>query len=278
MRDISEHQESKEKQSTKSPEKPIGTYDDLRSSDSSKRMGTYDDMRGQSQERSINTYDDMRGGKEAGDKTDKANPSDKTAQDSPEILEQKRLDQAAEAIKSNERMKPENWKTLDLTEKKYALVENGRAMGKAYDSPEPPLNVKDMGDSNIQGGYRPGTDYDFAMNEKGMDPNTEKKLFGDDPRLAVETHGHEFRHSYQEEQSIRYDKGFKTDDPVKAKEWSENLKDYNEAPKGTLEEAADPEEWKEKWAAYENQPVERDAREFGEKLSEKVYGKIEERE
>ena len=207
--------ESSEKRAAKSPEKQINTFDDLRGTDNSRRIDTFDDMRKQnSDNRSIKTFDDLRVSGESGDKTERRNTADKTVKDTPELTEQKRLDMAAEGIKKNEWMRPEKWKTLSTDEKRIALDHSGKALGKAYDSPEPPLDVKELRDMktnnvdpNLQGtygdgySYRPespyadehgivGADYGVKMNQEGMDPNTEKKLFGDDPRQAVETYGH----------------------------------------------------------------------------------------
>jgi hypothetical protein len=64
MADTSEINESPEKQVTKSPEKKIDTFDDLRSSDKSGRIETFDDIRKQDTDKSINTFDDLRGEKE----------------------------------------------------------------------------------------------------------------------------------------------------------------------------------------------------------------------
>lgn len=291
MKDYQEVNESTEDHIAKPTEKQLETYDDLKASDNPKQINTYDDIGKQDKDASIKTYDDLRGTEQAGDKTTSADTADKTVKSTTELTEQKRIDQATEDIKKNDLMKPEKWKTLNDVEKKYALEHSGKALGKAYDHPEPPLTTKKIGDPDLQGGYgdgysyRPespyadkqgivGADYGIEMNEKGMDPNTHKKLFGEDPREAVETYGHEFRHSYQHEQANAFDKGFKTNDPVKAKEWSENLKNYQQPPDAELAKT-DPEKYFTQYEAYRNQPVERDANEFGSKLATRVYSENE---
>jgi hypothetical protein len=288
MKDTPEISESPEKQVTKPPEKKIDTFGDLKASDNSGRIDTFDDIRKQGSDSSIKTFDDLRGAKEPGDKTKKTETTDKAVEDTPESTEQKRMVQATEDIKKNDWVKPEKWKTLSIDEKRIALDNSGKALGKAYDHPEPPLTTKKMGDPILQGtngdgySYRPespsaakqgiaGAEYGIKMNQDGMDPNTHKKLFGEDPREAVETYGHEFRHSYQHEQANAFDKGFKTDDPIKAKEWSENLKNYQQPPDAELAKT-DPEKYFKQYEAYRNQPVERDANDFGSKLSSSVYG------
>lgn len=60
MNETREINESPEKQITKTPEKKINTFDDLRASDNSSRINTFDDLKGKSSDKSINTFDDLR--------------------------------------------------------------------------------------------------------------------------------------------------------------------------------------------------------------------------
>jgi len=292
-----EIQESPEKQVTKTPEKKIDTFDDLITSDKSGSIDTFDDIRKQGSDNSIETFDDIRSPKETSEKT-KIDATEKTVEDTSETLEQKRLNQAAEDIKKNEWMKPEKWKTLSNNEKRIALEHSGKALRDAYHCPDPPLTIKRMQEPGLQGEYGDGYSYDpkrdkyngnievnpsdfeghgivgydygIRMNIEGMDYETNKKLFGDDSREALETYAHEFRHSYQHEQAHAYDKGFRTDDPIKAREWSENLRDYKQPPDAELAKT-DPERYFKEYEAYRNQPVEREAREFAQKISSEVY-------
>jgi hypothetical protein len=285
--DIGEAREVPEKEITKTPEpeRRIDTYDDLRTTDSTGNVETYDDVRRSDNERRIDTYDDLRTSKEGGDKantTDKTKASESRGLNAPEIAEQDRIDQAAESIRGQEWMTPEKWKTLSIDEKSIALEYGGKELGRAYNSPEPPLETKNMKNPAEQGEYGDGfsydkttdrivgSDYGIKMNEDAVTQRNEK-LFSDDPRAALETYSHEFWHSYQNEQAHAYEKGFRVDDPQKAKEWSENLKDYKQPPNAELART-DPEKYHKDYDAYRNQPIERDAREFGSRVISRAYG------
>ena len=298
MKDITETNESPEKQITKHPEKKIDTFDDLKTSDNPGRIDTFDDIKKQGESGSIKTFDDLKSSKETGDKTKIADSTDKAVRNTSELTEKNKIELAAQDIKKNERMQLEKWKTLSIDKKRQALGDCGKELGKAYDSPEPPLSTKKIENTNLQGQYGDGykydasrdkydgqidvnpsdfkghgivgTDYGIRMNQEGMDPNTHKRLFGEDPREAVETYGHEFRHSYQQEQVQRYEKGFKVEDPEKAKEWSDNFKNYKYPP-GAEDAKNDPEKYVRDYEAYRNQPVEADARDFGSKLAKNIY-------
>jgi hypothetical protein len=287
MKDTAEVNESHEKQLTKIPEKNVATFDDLKNYHGDNRIETFDDLEKTESGSSIRTFNDLRTHTESGDSA-ATDTTGKSAKDTPGEVEQKKIDRAAGDIKKIDWMTQEKWKNLNPDEKRVALEHSGKALGKAYDHPEPPLTTKKMGDPDLQGtngdgySYRPesrysdehgvaGADYRITMNQDGADPNTNKKLFGDDPRQAVETYGHEFRHSYQHEQAQRYEKGFKVDDPDKAKAWSENFGDYKQPPDSELAKS-DPEKYVQEYNAYRNQPVEIDANDFGKKLSSSIYG------
>lgn len=299
MKDNQEVNESPEVHIAKPTEKQIETYDDLKDTDKSEQINTYDDISKQDKSGSIKTYDDLRGTEQVGDKTKSTDATDKAVKDTSELTEQKKIDQAAEDIKKNGWTKPDKWKTLSVDEKRIALDHSGKALRDAYNTPDPPLITKRMDDPSLLGEYGDGykydsqrdkyngrvdinpsdfgghgivgSDYGIRMNEVGFNSEKNKKLFGDDPREALETYAHEFRHSYQSEQAHAYDKGFKVDDPEKAREWSENLKNYKQPPDAELAKT-EPERFYKEYEAYINQPVERDAREFGVKLTARVYG------
>lgn len=286
MREIPEGNESLEKKLIKTPEKKIETFDDLKTSDKSGQIETFNDIRKQGTDNSINTFDDIRSPKDTSDKTTRLEEKGATVKDTPELLDQQRINQATEAIKKNEWMQPKKWQTLSNDEKRIALEHSGKALRDAYKSPDPPLVTKNMGDPGLQGEYGDGyssdssdrsnpenyvgSDYGIRMNENGIDYEKNKQLFGDDPHAALETYSHEFRHSYQQEQAHAYDKGFKTDDSMKAKEWADNIKDYKQPPDSALANT-DPEKYFREYEAYRNQPIEKDAREFGSRISSDVY-------
>jgi hypothetical protein len=284
MKDVSEIPESPEKQATKTLERKIETFDDLKTSDKSRQIETFDDIvRRQGSDRSIQTFDDIAKSKEGtihhegGESIEKSSLS----KDTPEAIEKKRLSQVTEDIKKIDWMKPEKWKDLSNDEKSWALRHSGEALGDGYHTPDAPLYTEkaasnelgEYGDGYYSDPLNPekyvGSDYEIRMNEEGVTEKN-KRLFGDDPKVALETFAHEFRHSYQTEQAHAFDKGFITDNPEKAKEWSENLKNYENPPNPELVEA-NPEKYFEEYEKYRNQPVEKDARAFAKDLSSRIY-------
>jgi hypothetical protein len=251
MRDVPQTREAPEKEITKTPEKRINTYDDLGAGDATKGIETYDDLRRPGNEKPISTYDDLRAPNDGADKTNATKVSDSRGTDGPELIEQRRIGQAAEGIRGQEWMKPEKWKTLSDDEKRIALDYSGKELGRAYKSPEPPLTTEKT-NQNALGSYEDGAtirnpngDYGIRMNEHGVGERNEK-LFGDDPKTALETYSHEFRHSYQNEQA------------------------YKQPPDAEMART-DPERYFKEYGAYRNQPVEVDARDFGDKVTSKTY-------
>ena len=177
------------------------------------------------------------------------------------------LEAAAERIKQVVWLKLEQWKDLNVHEKVVALNAAGRALAEVFQIPSPPLIVLEMDEPGAYGsygdGYRfnidtgqiEGSDYAIKMNLAGSVDY--EKLFGDDPAVALETYAHEFRHSYQAEQIVRYQRPqhrHLVDDPNAVQAW---LRPY-----------ITPDE---DYEAYRNQPVEKDAREFAEALIQTVY-------
>lgn len=195
-----------------------------------------------------------------------------------------RLDTAAQRLGQIEGLSPEKWQQMDARERAWTLREAGREMGKVYHHPTPPLLETNMGDPHSLGsygdGYRfdresqrvVGSDYGIKMNTAGeFDRN---KLFGDDPKGALHTYAHEFRHSYQREQATRWEKPQfrnQVDDPEQAMRWSQNIKDYKEPPDTGLART-DYERYQREYEAYRTQSVEKDAEHFANELVKQVYG------
>jgi hypothetical protein len=137
----------------------------------------------------------------------------------------------------------------------------GAVLREIYHHPDPPLLVVGMENPNIRGAF--GNGYSFNNRtgliegaDYGIKMNLE--LFGSDPSVALQTYVHEFRHSYQAEQTLRFRKPQfinLVDDPDEARTW--------------LHEYIDP---TENYDDYLEQPVETDARNFAAKLVKKVYG------
>lgn len=257
----------------------IKTFDDIARQPSDRRINTFDDLVEHGSYKPIRTFDDLIEPKGLETSKPLGEGVEKPLKDSHELAERERIKQAAEKIKQIEAMRPEKWKNLSKEEKEWSLRRCGKALRDVYHTPDPPL-LSYKGEINEHGEYGDGSsyrktaifnrDYGIRMNEEGM-KETGEKLFGDDPKAALETYAHEFRHSYQCEQAHAFDQGLKTDNPVKAKEWSENLgKNYIEPPSSELADT-NPQEYKIKFGAYENQPVERDARDFASKLVSEIY-------
>lgn len=182
----------------------------------------------------------------------------------------KKLDVATERLRQIEGLRDEKWQDLDASGRMTTLNAAGRELGEVYDHPTPPVLAKDMGDPNLLGtygdGYRynarsgslEGSDYGIRMNSVGE--VRDQDLLGDDPRVALQTYAHEFRHSYQHEQAGRWEKPqFQNlvDNQDAARRWSENLNDYQSPDQG--------------YDAYHSQAVEADARRFAEDLVKRVY-------
>ena len=177
--------------------------------------------------------------------------------------EETRLDTAAQRLSQIEWLKPEAWNQLDEYQRRVALDLTGRELADIYECPNPPLLAgplaEDM-DPNLLGAY---DDEEYYIAENLGAEIDYGRLLGDDPAAALRTYAHEFRHTYQHYQASLYESGQlfisrQVHDVDKAREWSVNLQDYK---------AADDD-----YDTYYNQPVERDARDFAEKLVRRIYG------
>jgi hypothetical protein len=185
---------------------------------------------------------------------------------------QEAMDDTARRLQHIAWLKPEEWRKLDNEQKAVALNTVGRELEKVYHHPSPPLIVSERGDRRLQGEYR-DDDYWIFMN-RAAELGGEKKLFGDDPALALRTYAHEWRHSYQFEQATRWEKPqFQNlvDDSDQAMQWSWNIRDYKEPPDKTLA-LQDYARYVQEFHAYETQPVEADAKRFADELVRRVYG------
>ena len=180
------------------------------------------------------------------------------------------LSSAAERLRSIDGLREEEWKNLDAAGREAVLREVGREISRVFSHPAPPLLTEHMdnnetrgyyGDgysSNQETGQLEGADYGIRLNSEGLDSND--GYISEDPRTALETYLHEFRHSFQHEQALRFEKPqFRSlvEDGEQAESWSENFKAYNN-PENNFD-------------AYFNQAVETDARSFAEQLIDKVY-------
>lgn len=179
------------------------------------------------------------------------------------------IELAAQRLRDIEGLREENWKQLDEYGRRAVLDAAGREVADVYHHPAPPLHIEDMHDPSLRGtygdGFRSGNDgelegadYRISMNSEG--PHPREGVLGDDPRPALQTYLHEFRHSYQHEQITRFEKPqFQNlvDNRELAREWSGNIQDYR-SPEMDYEN-------------YYNQPVESDARDFADQIVKRLF-------
>lgn len=179
------------------------------------------------------------------------------------------IELAAQRLRDVEGLREENWKQLDEYGRRAVLNAAGHEVADVFRQPAPPLHIEDMHDPSMRGtygdGFRSGidgelegSDYRISMNSQGL--NTGEGVLGDDPRPALQTYLHEFRHGYQHEQITRFEKPqFQNlvDNRELAEEWSRNDKDYQKP-------GAD-------YEAYYNQPLESDARGFAAQITGRLF-------
>lgn len=196
--------------------------------------------------------------------------------ESREQAEHGRVTRTVEALRGNDWLQPEHWRGLNEYERRAALVSAGRVLRDSYGCADAPVIPKDFAEysgGTLLGFYADGAskdsptgDYELAVNNKLM--------ASDDPRQTLETYLHEFRHAYQHEMAARFDKpqfeGL-VHDPDLAAEWSRNFRgnNYKEGPPPEM--PAEHPDYRRLFEEYENQPVERDAREFAQRLLREIY-------
>lgn len=179
------------------------------------------------------------------------------------------IELAAERLRDVEGLREENWRGLDEYGRRAVLNAAGHEVADVFRQPAPPLHIEDMRDPALRGtygdGFRSGvdgelegSDYRISMNSQGLDSG--EGVLGDDPRQALQTYLHEFRHGYQHEQIARFEKPqFQNlvDNPELADEWSRNVKAYQN-PEVDYE-------------SYYNQPLESDARDFADQITDRLF-------
>ncbi len=176
---------------------------------------------------------------------------------------------AVERLRSIEGLREESWRKLDEHGRRAMLNAAGREVAEVLRHPAPPLHLEDMQSPEYRGSYGDGfrsgpdgvlegSDYRISMNRQAYTP--EEGVLGDDPRAALDTYLHEFRHGYQHEQAARFEKPqFQNlvDNPELAEQWSSNFRNYK-SPEVDLE-------------SYLNQPVESDARDFANQITSRLF-------
>lgn len=180
-----------------------------------------------------------------------------------------RIETAVERLRAVPELRSAIWQSLDIHGRAAVLNRIGALLAEIYQIPLPPLVLQNLGPPSALGEYGDGyevdartgevvgSNYAIHLNEHEGD---RENLLGEDPRLAVETYVHEFRHAYQAEQILRFQKP-----------QFRHLVDNIEAAEAWNQPYISPDE---NFAQYWNQPVERDAREFAESLVVNLFGPI----
>jgi hypothetical protein len=186
-------------------------------------------------------------------------------------LDKHRLDLVLNALRQISGLNTEIWANSRLEEKVVTLNQVGVILAEVFHVPEPPLLVKDIGESAVLGSYGDGYRYnppnravegaDYGIHMNAEYERDGQLLFGSDPSQALETYAHEFRHCYQNEQvsCIRKPQfAHNADDFDRALRWLNNFESYIPAEVG--------------FEAYWDQPVEVDARAFATQVVENLFG------
>jgi len=165
------------------------------------------------------------------------------------------IDQAGDLIVKNEEwLNPKVWKDKNDNEKRWALEHTGEQLGKIFKHPNPPLFVQENSKEGELGHYNP-EEWKIRM-FAGEKTKFKDKLFG---------------HSYQEEQVLAYKRGFSTDVNKESVEmWSKNWDNYLEAPDDN-DAKVDYEKYQKEYENYKKQPIEKDANEFADLITKRVY-------
>jgi hypothetical protein len=171
-----------------------------------------------------------------------------------ECTETERLESAVESIGKIEKLQPAVWTGLTELEREWALRQVGEKLSTIYEVPSPPFFGREF--AEVKGGIIMG---EHSDSEYIIHLNREL-LKADNSGEALSTYCHEFRHAYQNEMANRYDSSFRhlCHDETQAAKWAENLgghyRSFEESPDG-----------------YEAQPVERDARDFAQRIMTELH-------
>ena len=169
-----------------------------------------------------------------------------------EKTDEARLDQAAKSIR--EVFPTDRWAELSPNQRHWHLDRVGRELNRVYQCGEPMTFERPMQETKetIHLGSYVDKDYRIDLNEKLLETP--------DPRRALETFAHEWRHNIQTEQIQCFRKGFGglrvNESQVEA--WSKNR------------EYIRPED---NFEAYREQAIETDARDFASRFVNKVIGR-----
>ena len=139
------------------------------------------------------------------------------------------------------------WAGMDAVQRRWHLDRAGTAMHHAFGYGKPMMIEASFPQDGIRGAYKE-SDFTMRINERLLE--------SDRPDQALKTYAHEWFHSYQNQQAELYDSRFRhlCHNGEQAREWSDNLK-----PGKYISP-------KEDFRGYLNQPLERDARIFAERM------------
>jgi hypothetical protein len=180
------------------------------------------------------------------------------------------IDSAADRLRLINELGEDEWKNLSPSGREAVLREVGREIQGVYGHPAPPFMTENLDNRAARGYYGDGytsdkitgglagSDYGIRLNSQGLEPGD--GYMSDDPRVALETYLHEFRHSFQHEQALRVEQPqFRNlvADINEAESWHDNFENYNH-PNANFE-------------TYHDQVVEMDARSFAEQILTKLY-------
>lgn len=187
------------------------------------------------------------------------------------LSEEARLETAVLELLKIEWLRPEKWQILDSTQRRIALERAGNALMIAYECPDPPIFPKELTDTQgcvLRGFYEDGATISNPKGDYGIWVN-ERLLSLDDPRKALETYIHEYRHAYQHQMVAGYEKNFQVSDPEAAAIWRENFRNYEPGPPKGMN--SDDPKFERLFNTYENQEVEKDARVFSKDIVGRLY-------
>jgi hypothetical protein len=142
----------------------------------------------------------------------------------------------------------DRWEGAGPVEREYELDAVGNHLMERYEAPAPPVLGEHFEDPRLLGEY---DDADFRIEVN------ERLLESPDPREALETYLHEYRHAQQAYEVERSNSPLARDaERREAAEWEAEMDHYTPPERDEL--------------AYFDQPVERDAREFGHDWAERI--------
>ncbi len=203
------------------------------------------------------------------DEVAKLRGSERLEKGTEKLTSEDRLENVTKSLKGLESIKQENWQDYDPKRRHYELEQVGRYLRDAYECPDPPLiekNFPEYDGKTLLGFYQDGADIDNPDGDYRMALN-ERVLNSNDAKEAVKTYCHEYRHAYQLEMVNRYEKpqfANLVHDKTEAEKWHKNFQDYKHQD--------------DDYEQYLNQPVEKDAREFSEKIVRQIYETDDEKE